>query len=78
MTIPINPQLGRPAVSLGSRMIVTKTGPEIVVWVKGEANAMVPLGSAANLPDAKLAARRQFTRLQAGLDRLSLADVEDV
>lgn len=59
-------------------MIVTRTGQELTCWVHDpETGVSVKLGSALNVPDAKLASRGQLTRLSYQLERLTMADVRE-
>lgn len=59
--------------------LATKYGPDITVWIASDDGIVrVPIGTATNLPDAKLKARGAVTKLQYALDRVNMADVADV
>lgn len=60
------------------KITASRLGKEVTLWVTSDDGTVhVPLGTALNLPDAKLASRGQITRLQAALERVTMADVQE-
>lgn len=58
-------------------IVATKEGKEITLSISQD-GAMIPIGSALNLPDAKLAGRGALTKLHYALERLRVADVKEL
>ncbi len=55
---------------------ITRQGKELTVHLVDH-GVLIPLGTALNVPDAKLAARGTITRLQYALERLGVKDIQD-